>query len=189
MSNIPYESFIHQTYIDDLDLCDEIIESYINSPMKLLGSFGHGVIDKEVKDTTEVCLNNCGEVFFRYTSELQKCLNSYIEKYETCNWYNPFSVVEVINIQHYKPGSSYSIWHSERTMPKSDRHLVFMTYLNDVTDEGGTEFYHQKLITKPKKGLTLIWPADWTHTHRGIKSPTQDKYITTGWFSYVEKPT
>ena len=189
MSNIPYESFIHQTYIDDLDLCDEIIESYTNSPMKLLGSFGHGVINKEFKDTTEVSLNACGEVFFRYTIELQKCLNTYIEKYQTCNWYSPFSLIESINIQHYKPGSSYAAWHSERTMPKSDRHLAFMTYLNDVTDEGGTEFYHQKLITKPKKGLTLIWPADWTHTHRGIKSPTQHKYITTGWLSYVEKST
>ena len=60
-----------------------------------------------------------------------------------------------------------------------------MTYLNDVTDQGGTEFYNQKIITEPKKGLTLIWPADWTHTHRGIASPTQDKYIATGWLSYV----
>jgi hypothetical protein len=33
----------------------------------------------------------------------------------------------------------------------------------------------------PKKGLTLIWPADWTFTHRGVPSPTQEKIITTGW--------
>ena len=63
--------------------------------------------------------------------------------------------------------------------------MVFMTYLNDVTDGGGTEFYYQNKITEARKGKTLIWPADWTHTHRGVVSPTQDKYIITGWLNYV----
>jgi hypothetical protein len=61
-----------------------------------------------------------------------------------------------------------------------------MIYLNDVTDGGGTEFYHQNLIFQPVKGKALIWPSDWTYTHRGIPSPTQDKYILTGWFEYLE---
>jgi hypothetical protein len=60
-----------------------------------------------------------------------------------------------------------------------------MTYLNDVHDAGGTEFFHQKLTVLPRKGLTLIWPADWTHTHRGIVSPTEEKYVITGWFDFV----
>ena len=60
-----------------------------------------------------------------------------------------------------------------------------MTYLNDVTDDGETEFYYQKIKVKPQKGLTLIWPADWTHTHRGNTSKTQDKYIITGWYSFI----
>jgi hypothetical protein len=38
---------------------------------------------------------------------------------------------------------------------------------------------------QPKKGLTLIWPADWTFTHRGVPSPTQEKIITTGWFNFT----
>ena len=59
-----------------------------------------------------------------------------------------------------------------------------MTYLNDVTDKGQTEWYHQKMKVKPKKGLTVIWGTDWTFLHKGIVSPTQTKYIATGWFSY-----
>ena len=59
-----------------------------------------------------------------------------------------------------------------------------MTYLNDITDDGETEFFHQKIKIKPEKGLTVIWPADWTFTHRGIPSNTQVKYITTGWMSF-----
>ena len=190
MSNTTFESFILQTYIEDLDLCDDIIEAYTISPNKRDGLLGFiPVVNKDFKDTSEIFLDDCPEVFNRYALELQKCVNSYIEKYETCNWYSPFSLIEKINIQHYEPGNSYRIWHTERCGPMSNRHLVFMTYLNDVTDGGGTEFYNQKLITHPKKGLTLIWPADWTHTHRGIKSSTQHKYIVTGWLSYVEKLT
>ena len=36
-----------------------------------------------------------------------------------------------------------------------------------------------------KVGKILCWPCDWTHTHRGIVSPTETKYILTGWFSFV----
>ena len=59
-----------------------------------------------------------------------------------------------------------------------------MTYLNNV-DNGGTEFLFQKLKIPAKKGLTLIWPSDFTHTHRGVVSKTQEKYIVTGWMNYV----
>ena len=60
-----------------------------------------------------------------------------------------------------------------------------MTYLNDVENEGGTEFPNQNIIIKPQKGKTLIWPADWTYSHKGIVAPTEDKYIITGWFDYT----
>jgi hypothetical protein len=61
-----------------------------------------------------------------------------------------------------------------------------MTYLNTVTDEGGTEWYHQNLKVNAEKGKTVIWPADWTFTHRGVPSPTQEKYIITGWFNFLD---
>ena len=60
-----------------------------------------------------------------------------------------------------------------------------MTYLNDINDQGETEFIHQKMKVKPRKGLTLIWGADWTFLHKGLASPSETKYITTGWYEYV----
>jgi hypothetical protein len=59
-----------------------------------------------------------------------------------------------------------------------------MTYLNDVFEGGETEFYYQNIKVNARKGLTLVWPADWTHTHRGLVSNTQEKYIVTGWLNY-----
>ena len=57
-----------------------------------------------------------------------------------------------------------------------------MTYLNNVSDEGETEFLYQQVKHKPEIGKTLIWPSDFTHYHRGIPSQSQEKYIITGWF-------
>ena len=90
------------------------------------------------------------------------------------------------NIQYYPPNGGYKVWHCERgSLDTSKRFLAYMTYLNDVTEGGETEFYWQNVSFKPKKGLSLIWPADFTHTHRGIVSKTQEKYITTGWYNLV----
>jgi hypothetical protein len=123
-----------------------------------------------------------------YLEELQLILNQYIEKFPSCNSGCSFGIREVVKIQHYKPNEGYHKLHFERDTcrePFSSRHLVFMTYLNDIENQGGTEFPNQNIIMKPQKGKTLIFPADWTHIHRGIVAPTEDKYIITGWLSYT----
>ena len=63
------------------------------------------------------------------------------------------------------------------------RVLAWMVYLNDVTDGGETAFPTQGKKFSPRAGDVLIWPAYWTHPHRGIVSESQVKYIATGWFS------
>jgi hypothetical protein len=133
------------------------------------------------------------EEFFRpvmrkYFINLYEVVKQYNEKYIWAREVNPWGITENINIQYYRPMAGYKAWHTERIgkmLPSVNRHLVFMTYLNDVTDQGGTEFFYQKITAQPRKGLTLIWPADWTHLHRGIVSPSQEKYIITGWFDFL----
>jgi hypothetical protein len=58
-----------------------------------------------------------------------------------------------------------------------------MTYLNNIVN-GGTIFKYQKITTPSKKGLTLIWPPDFTHTHKG-QIVDKEKMIITGWFELV----
>jgi hypothetical protein len=187
--------FILQEFINDSSVCDELIDYHKNSPLKYDGTnagTNSFIVDTSIKASTDVEINNNNindDLIQRYLKELKVVRDKYIGQYEYCNYYNTWDVVENFNIQHYKPNEGYFAWHTERTCslkPICNRHLVFMTYLNDVNDAGETEFYHQTLKVKPKKGLTLIWPADWTHTHRGITSPTEEKYILTGWFNFVE---
>ena len=181
--------FILQCHLKDDTICDSLINYHKYSNRKVKGVIGHGIYDSEIKDSTDVALLE-GAVREKYLKELQLVVDKYIETFEYSNHYSPWTVLETINIQHYLPNQGFKIWHTERTVPtfpRSARHLVFMTYLNDVDDKGETEWYYQKLKVKPRKGLTVIWPADWTHTHRGIPSPTQEKYVVTGWFNYYEK--
>jgi hypothetical protein len=181
------KTFIGQYYLDDLSICDDIINYFKNSTDKTAGKVGFGEVNKIIKDSTDLYLDNVN-LANNYNMQLQQVLNKYIEKYEFCNKYESFSLVERVNIQHYLPSQGFYRWHTERTgkqEPVASRHLVFMTYLNDVDDGGETEFYYQELKVKPRKGLTLIWPADWTHTHRGITSNTEEKYIVTGWFNFT----
>ena len=65
------------------------------------------------------------------------------------------------------------------------RIIAYMLYLNTVTNKGGTEFPFQNVTLSATKGDLALWPAEFTHPHRGVISPTQEKYIATGWFELI----
>jgi hypothetical protein len=62
--------------------------------------------------------------------------------------------------------------------------LAFLYYLNDVEEGGETEFFYQGIKTKPKKGSLVIFPAGFTHTHKGNVPFSDDKYVVTSWLMY-----
>lgn len=122
----------------------------------------------------------------KYLDAIQGAITLYIDQYPWASMAD-LEVIEPFNIQHYKPGEAFSQPHTERVgsnKTTSFRHLVWMTYLNNVEEGGETQWVHQDLSMKPEKGLTLLWPCDWTHVHHGVPAPKEDKYIVTGWISY-----
>ena len=122
-----------------------------------------------------------------YVDQLFGCVEQYKQEFEYCyTGLNRWTLKAGVKVQKYMAGDHYSHWHCENGgyFETVSRNLVFMTYLNDISDQGGTEFLYQQLAVKPEKGLTLIWPADWTHIHRGMVSRSQEKLVTTGWFVY-----
>jgi hypothetical protein len=66
----------------------------------------------------------------------------------------------------------------------SQRLLVFILYLNTIEEGGETEFLYQKKRIQPVEGRLLIWPAGFTHTHRGNPPLKDNKYIVTGWLEF-----
>jgi len=180
------KSFIQGWYIPKY-ICDEIID-YMNQNYKLYQEgFSVDGINKKVKESKDIFINtkNSTKTFYNYRVYLKKCLDEYIKEYN--NIKVNFEVIEDYNLQSYPVGGGFKQWHCENNFDKSTykRVLVFMTYLNDVEDGGETEFFYQKIKVKPRKGLTLIWPSGWTHTHRGVPSMSEEKYVLTGWYQFV----
>ena len=88
-------------------------------------------------------------------------------------------------MQKTKLSEGYHIWHYESSNREiSNRLLTWMVYLNDVEEGGETEFLYQSMRVKPKQGTLLIWPAAFTHTHRGNPPLSNEKYIVTGWTEF-----
>lgn len=191
---LPTESLIGGGYIES-SLCDKIIDVYDKNQNiaqeGMVKVHQEDKIDKEVKDSFDIRIpiDLMISPFREYIEALQEVLKSYISKYDQLNNMYRFNITEPYNIQKYPIGGHFKKWHFERhsvTGASGRRLLVFMTYLCDVKEGGETEFLYQKIKVKPQKGLTLIWPADWTHTHRGLPCVKEEKYIVTGWYSFVD---
>lgn len=184
------KEFLLWDYVEDVSICDALIEFYRDSDNKCLGKAGEYGHRPEFKDSTDVTVSDM-DLVERYLLQLKTVVDRYKEKFPFCDRYAPWGLSETIQVQHYAPpDQAFKAWHTERIsndFPNASRHLVFMTYLNDVHDGGETEWVHQEIRLSPRKGLTAVWPADWTYTHRGVPSKTEHKYIVTGWLSYYSK--
>ena len=150
-----------------------------------------GIVNNSVKESMDLELipDNFPPSLVIYAQDLGHAMGQYKEKYLYCDeGKQAWLIREPLIIQHYEPGWGYKVFHCENSggsVKNIQRHLVFMTYLNTIPPEegGGTEFFYQGSYNAVA-GKTLIWPAAWTHTHKGIISLTQEKKIITGWYSY-----
>jgi hypothetical protein len=192
MSNFEIETFIRGWFIDT-SLCDDIIGFFnqnegLQVHGQVIDNIRGKIVDHNIKNSKDMPIDPDNADIFplnRYHEELYKVIDKYKKHYSLHNL-KAFDIVETYNIQYYPPGGGFKKYHWERLTPNTKhRQFVFMTYLNDVPN-GGTEFKYQGYALQAKKGLTLIWPSDWTHTHRGVISQEHNKYIVTGWLGFKE---
>tara|TARA_B100001057_G_scaffold137487_1_gene137145 strand:+ start:550 stop:1140 length:591 start_codon:yes stop_codon:yes gene_type:complete len=173
-------------------ICSDLIKFIDSQPLvdgMMYSDKGNQEIIKDLKESKEAAVDfqNEDEPFHTYKIHLANVLDKYIKKYSYVDKNTPFALREKYNLQKYPVGGGFKIWHYENDFNSNinwHRGLVFMTYLNDVED-GGTEFLYQNLKVPAIKGLTLIWPAFFTHTHKGQISKTKEKYIVTGWYNHI----
>jgi len=200
LHEFPDQSFILGAYIPEY-ICDGLIEYFENNKQK---QYQGAVFSKDDNSgnedvrTSKTDTKKSTDIGFcpykvpednrdlaEYMQYLNLVVKEYEFKYDEVKSLARYGVEEGCNIQKYLPGEGFYEWHAERnSQTEMTRCLVFMTYLNDVPD-GGTHFKYQQITSPAKKGLTLIWPSDWHHTHKGQVSHTHTKYIITGWFNYL----
>jgi len=86
-------------------------------------------------------------------------------------------------IQKTLPTEGFHNFHIERGPEEYEiyRSVVYTVYLNDVKEGGETEFLFQLKKIPPKKGTICLFPAEYTHPHRGNTPYSNPKYVMTGW--------
>jgi hypothetical protein len=119
-----------------------------------------------------------------FFSGLQKCFEAYSDKFSSLK--DVKLVGNDMKMQKTSSGGGYHLWHAEQGNGiEANRALVYMLYLNTLSPEanGETEFLYQQRRIKPVENTMVLWPAAFTHAHRG--NPVygdNTKYIVTGWF-------
>tara|TARA_R110002153_G_C13247811_1_gene491354 strand:- start:56 stop:763 length:708 start_codon:yes stop_codon:yes gene_type:complete len=184
------------------DLCDSLISDWDN----LLNVKQEGETDYDLGVRKDISLRNDTAIALaapqdrdshrvkllkqQYYSKIMEIVSTnsfeYQKKY---NLVLPFPLeLNACQFQKSEAADSggYHAFHFECVGGQADwitrRVLAWMIYLNDVPEgEGETEFLAQGRRVQPKKGDLVIWPAAFTHIHRGNPVYTTDKYITTGW--------
>ena len=185
------ENFIGCWDIQDHSLIDSIVNFFDNnSSLHRQGSTYEGV-NIEEKNSVDLCVQiqhleqEPVKFIKKYIKYINLLLNNYINDYKILSDFN--LSMGSFNIQKYTKGGHFKNVHSERTdLRNMNRVFAWMTYLNDVDDGGATHFSHYDLRVSPKKGRTLIWPAEWTHAHCGEVVNSNEKYIITGWIDFAE---
>jgi len=169
--------------------CEIIINEFeSNTDKQIIGKSGNGKVKPDVKKSIEIGYNIADDS--KTTKIISYSLIEYVkryrEKYPDVDRLLEWKFFEYYNIQKYKPKDGYFKPHCEvsgRNDNSLNRLLVWMYYLNDM-DNGGTKFTSYNMTVQAKRGRLVLWPAYWTHTHCGVISNIQTKYIATGWFVF-----
>ena len=186
-------NFIGSWTMNPLSICDEIIDYFESNKNKHYTGTTASGRDLDFKDSTDIQIqpneiNLPGnEVFERYLNNLFSCYQEYVDEWPFLGTFAKNLQIGAFNLQRYRNGQHFQHLHSERcSLATLHRVFAWMTYLNDVDMKSGgsTFFSHYDLEVQPKKGLTLIWPAEWTHAHKGNLLKSDSKYIITGWMYF-----
>jgi len=110
---------------------------------------------------------------------------TYTSKYSIVSQLSNHSI-RLMKMQETQVGGGYHVWHSEDDSPENMRRIMtYILYLNDVEEGGETEFLYYPKRIKPQTGRLILWPAGYTHAHRGNPPLSNVKYILTGWVEFT----
>jgi len=166
--------------------CDEII-NYI----EYLEENNLLYYDKESlhrQDNKTVSINNSFDLDIPTTSRISRII---LPKYKPCidDYVQRFSVLESskflvydVKLKKVPSGGGFHSWHYENgSMISASRMFVIQLYLNDGFEGGETEFLYQNLREEAVAGDVVIFPAGYTHVHRGNPPLGGTKYTVTSW--------
>lgn len=174
-------------YIEDNFFSEEESKNVINKFDKNL---------KESKGKTEFQGYNYNELFYdnfildndffiKFTNKLSNSLQEYKKLYPEINLTESFWDLTSLRFKKFDKGKSFANFHSEQSLTYLNRVLSIQLYLTE--HNCGTEFYRNNFVIKSEVGRLAIFPAYFTHTHKGQVCPdNKERFIITGYINFVK---
>jgi hypothetical protein len=167
------------------ELCGHLKTLFARGFGKSRQASGHGT--KTVSDDQQIWeLRDLDASDYRTTvmPPLFECLKSYVEEFDVLA---SFTLVGWwLKAQLTRKGEGYHAWHFESaSFFQARRVLAWSIYLNDDYEGGELEFLYYGRRIKPGAGDVIIFPAAFTHTHRGNMVLGGEKLLLTGWYELV----
>jgi len=190
-------NFIGSWMMEPALLCDGLIDYFESHKEKQKRGATAGGLNLDAKTSTDIGISPNeinlpgNEIFSQYFHNLFDCHKDYLDQWPFLKEFGGNLEIGQFILLRYLSGQHYQKLHTERGgLDTLHRVLAWMTYLNDVDESvgGATYFSHYDIKVQPKKGLTLIWPAEWTHAHKGSIINSGSKYIISGWMNFPELP-
>lgn len=176
------------------EFCLQCIEKFESDENRYQGITGDGV-RLDIKRSTDLCISSDDNwkdedaVFFKsLNKETKKYLNEIPDAFGLNAVSDGFKD-SGYQIQKTEPGGFYT-WHNDFSCTNLDdgpRYITFLWYLNDIHEDGYTEFIDGTKI-QPETGKLILFPATWTYSHRGYPPKSETKYICTGWIHTTKIP-
>ena len=166
--------------------CREIIENIEYFENNKLLFHDKSKLHKE--DHKSICLDNTFDVDLPATQKVSQlilpnfkpCIDEYTNRFSLLNT-SKFLVYSV-KLKKIESGSGFHSWHYENgSLLNCVRSFVIQAYLNDDFQGGETEFLYQNRREEAVAGDVIIFPAGYTHVHRGNPPLGGTKYIATSW--------
>lgn len=122
------------------------------------------------------------EKFIFLQGKLHFLIKQYLKEYPQMNFLKDKYLLNEFRFKHFKPNNYFQAWHSEHDLDNTKRILCLQFYLSD--HNCGTEFYDGYTVLS-KMGRAMMFPAYFTHTHRGQLCPElKDRYILGGYANF-----
>lgn len=182
------------------EFCNHVIDKFRTSKHRRKGITGGGYTP-ETKLSIDLSLSGVSgweeedkifsEALFGTTRRYKEYLNGILPGMGNC--LSGDGVYDTgYQLQETKPYEFYT-WHSDSVSKKVDddtdissRMVTFLWYLNDVKENGYTEFVGGTKV-QPECGKLMLFPSTWTYQHRGYPPKREVKYICTGWIWKIQQ--